>query len=124
MLGAMEDRFYRQLQPSRVLKAIGRNAARNKRRAVLVIIGILIFLYFFFDNKGILARIELEQQRKALIEQIKADSTELKNLQAQIKALEGDKKTIEKLAREKYGMVRKGETVYKMKKEEGERGKE
>ncbi|MBI5464744.1 MAG: septum formation initiator family protein, partial [Ignavibacteriales bacterium] len=38
---------------------------------------------------------------------------------AQIKALEGDKKTIEKIAREKYNMARPGETVYRVKKEDG-----
>jgi len=38
-------------------------------------------------------------------------------LQDQIKALEGDKKTIEKIARENYGMKREGETIYKVKKE-------
>jgi cell division protein FtsB len=37
--------------------------------------------------------------------------------QEQIKALETDKKTIEKTAREKYGMKREGETVYQVKKE-------
>ncbi len=114
----MEDQFYRKIQPRRLLKEIGRAASRNKRRAILLAIAALVFLYFFFDNKGILARIRLERERQALIEQVQADSVQIRALQAQIKALEGDKQTVEKIAREKYGMVREGETVYKIKKEE------
>ncbi len=114
----MEDRFYRNLQPRRFLKQIGRAASRNKRRALLIAVGTLVFLYFFFDNKGILARIRLERERQALIEQVRADSVQIRALQAQINALQGDKKTVEKIAREKYGMIREGETVYKIKKEQ------
>ena len=51
------------------------------------------------------------------MEKLRADSIEIKRLQEQIKALESDKKTLEKTAREKYGMIREGETVYQMKKE-------
>ena len=36
--------------------------------------------------------------------------------QSQSKALDGDKKEIEKVARERYGMVREGEKVYKVNK--------
>jgi cell division protein FtsB len=35
-------------------------------------------------------------------------------LQAQSKALEGDRAAIEKVAREKYGMLKEGETVYRV----------
>jgi len=113
----MEERFYRMRHPNRLLKDIAKKASKHKRRTVLIAIGLLVFLYCFFDNKGILARIRLEQQRKAMIEQVHADSVEIRKLQAQMKALEGDKKTIEKIAREKYGMVRDGETVYRVKKD-------
>jgi cell division protein FtsB len=52
-----------------------------------------------------------------MIEKVKAAEEETKRLQSYLKALEGDKKTIEKVAREKYGMARPGETVYKVKKD-------
>ena len=38
-----------------------------------------------------------------------------KRLRAEIKALDGDRKAIEKVAREKHGMIHEGETVYKVK---------
>jgi len=83
----------------------------------MFIILFLLFLYLLFDNKGIITRLRLESQHREWIERLKADSIETKRLQEQIRALEGDKKTIEKTAREKYGMAREGETVYQVKKD-------
>ena len=113
----MEDQFYRNLQPERFLKKIIKNAAKNKGRTIILIILFFLFLYLLFDNKGIITRMRLEAQHREWIEKVKSDSMETKRLQEQIKALEGDKKTIEKTAREKYGMAREGETVYQVKKE-------
>jgi cell division protein FtsB len=113
----MGDQFYRNIQPERFLRKIGKSAAKNKRRTILLAIFFFLFLYLLFDNKGILKRLTLESQHNEWIEKLKADSLETKRLQDQIKALEGDKKTIEKVAREKYGMKREGETVYQVKKE-------
>lgn len=98
----MEDQFYRNLQPERFLKKIVKSAAKNKIRTFFLIIAFLLLLYLLFDNKGIVTRIRLEAQHREWIEKVKSDSVETKRLQEQIKALEGDKKTIEKTAREKY----------------------
>lgn len=113
----MDEQFYRNIQPERLLKRIARKAKKNKARTILIIFLFILFLYLLFDNKGIIKRIQLESQHKELMEQLKADSAETKRLQDQIKALEGDKKTIEKIARENYGMKREGETIYKVKKD-------
>jgi cell division protein FtsB len=113
----MEDQFYRNLQPERFLKKIAKSAAKNKRRTIIILVLFLLFLYLLFDNKGVITRIRLESQHREWLEKLKADSAETKRLQEQIKALESDKKTIEKTAREKYGMAREGETVYRVKKE-------
>jgi cell division protein FtsB len=114
---SMDDQFYRNLQPERLLKKIVKSAAKNKKRTFLLVALFLLLLYLLFDNKGIVTRLRLEAQQREWIEKVKADSLETKRLQEQIKALEGDKKTIEKTAREKYGMAREGETVYHVKKE-------
>lgn len=113
----MENQFYRKIQPERLLKKIAKGAAKNKKRTILIIFLFIVFLYLLFDNKGIIARLQLEAQRREWMEKLRADSVEIKRLQEQIKALESDKKTLEKTAREKYGMIREGETVYQMKKE-------
>ncbi len=113
----MEDQFYRNLRPERFLKKVAKSAKKNKTRTAILILLFILFLYLLFDNKGIITRIRLESQHREWIERLKADSIETKRLQEQIKALEGDKKTIEKTAREKYGMAREGETVYQVKKD-------
>jgi len=113
----MDGNFYRNIQPKRFLKRIAQKAAKNKIRTLIFIILFILFLYLLFDNKGIITRLRLEAQHREWIEKVKSDSMETKRLQEQIKALEGDKKTIEKTAREKYGMAREGETVYQVKKE-------
>jgi cell division protein FtsB len=113
----MEDQFYRNLQPERFLKKIAKGAVKNKKRTIILVILFLLLLYLLFDNKGIVTRLRLESQHREWMEKLKADSLETMRLQEQIKALEGDKKTIEKTAREKYGMAREGETVYHVKKD-------
>jgi cell division protein FtsB len=113
----MDNQFYRNLQPERFLKKIVKKAANNKRRTILIIFLFIVFLYLLFDNKGIIRRLSLEAQNREWIEKLQADSVEIKRLQEQKKALENDKKTIEKTAREKYGMKREGETVYQVKKD-------
>jgi cell division protein FtsB len=59
-------------------------------------------------------RRRLERDRAALIEKIRLAEEEQKILRDQSRALDGDKKAIEKVAREKYGMIRRGEKVYKI----------
>ena len=109
--------FYRKPQKRSRIKSLLKKIFKNKRRSILALLGILLFSFLLFANNGIIARVKLEQRRAEMIEKIRQSEEETKQLQAQVKALEGDKKTIEKVAREKYGMVREGEKVYRVKKD-------
>jgi cell division protein FtsB len=114
----MENQFYRKLPaPRHLLRDILKKAVKNKKRSAIVLVSIVLAVYLTFDNKGIIARIRLDSQKRQLEEKILQAEAETKELQAQIKALEGDKKTIEKIAREKYGMAKDGETIYRVKKD-------
>jgi cell division protein FtsB len=114
----MENQFYRKTPPSRhLIRDILKKAIRNKKRTTILLISVVMIVYLTFDNKGVIARIRLESQKKQLEQKILQAESETKELHAQIKALEGDKKTIERIAREKYGMARDGETVYRVKKD-------
>jgi cell division protein FtsB len=84
---------------------------------VSLLIASLAVFYILFDNKGIVRRVQLEWREKELTEEIVRAKEETKRLQAQLKAVENDKKMIETLARERYGMARDGETVYRVKKD-------
>lgn len=110
----MDNHFYRNVHPEKLLKRIARSAKRNKRRTLLLLLAFIVFLYMLFDNKGVITRLKLERQRKAWEEQLKADSLETQRLLETIKALETNRDTLERIARERYGMVREGETVYQI----------
>ena len=114
----MDDQFYRKLQSEKLLKKIANSAAKNKKRTVILILALLLFFYLLLDNKGILTRIRLERQQKEWVRRLQADSAETLRLQEQIKAYETNKDTLERIARERYGMTREGETVYQTKKKE------
>ena len=113
----MEDRFYRRLPKRQWFTDLARKVFKHRRRAVGVLLGVLLVSYVMFNNRGVVARVRLEMQRQELLESVRLAEQETKRLQAYIKALEGDKKTIEKVARERYGMAREGETVYRVKKD-------
>ncbi|HEX2866821.1 MAG TPA: septum formation initiator family protein [Ignavibacteriales bacterium] len=88
---------------------------RNKKivlpaAAVLV----LTFGFFFFYQFGILQYYKLFTEKKELIGKI--EQTEEKNrlLRLEIDSLNTRDAKIEKVAREKYHMVRRGEKVYRI----------
>lgn len=112
----MEGQFLRKVQKPRWLQGISKKVFKTRRRAVVAIVGTLLVSYVLFNNRGVIARIRLEHERQVMIEKVRAAEEETKRLQSYLKALDGDKKTIEKVAREKYGMAREGETIYKVKK--------
>lgn len=113
----MEGDFYRKPPERNLFRSVGKKMFKARRRSIITIAGAILLLYLLFDNKGIVARIRLEMQQQEMTEKVKAAEEETKQLQSNLKALQGDKKTIEKIAREKHGMVREGETVYRVKKD-------
>jgi cell division protein FtsB len=113
----MEGQFLRRIQKPRWLRGITKKVFKTRRRALLVIVGTVLVMYILFNNRGVIARVRLEHQRQVMIAKVKEAEEETLRLQTYLKALDGDKKTIEKVARERYGMAREGETVYKVKKQ-------
>jgi cell division protein FtsB len=94
------------------------NRLRKKPRDLLMFFVLLfVGLYVLFNNKGVVTRIRLELERREAAEKLNNAERETEQLQQYLKALEGDKKTIEKVARERHGMAREGETVYRVKKD-------
>lgn len=106
--------FYRRKGKGFDARTWLRKLARNRRLVLTLVIGAPIVLYVFFGPRGVMKRIQLQREKTALEEHIRAAEAEQRALQAQSKALDGDKAAIEKVAREKYGMVKQGETVYRV----------
>jgi cell division protein FtsB len=106
--------FYRKKGKGVHLQAAVRKLLKNRRLMLLLVLGAPIVFYVFFGPRGVMKRIQLQREKAVLEEQIRTAEAEQRALQAQSKALDGDKAAIEKVAREKYGMVKEGETVYRV----------
>lgn len=112
----MDNLFYRKDRRTIDVQSLLKKLVRNKRAMLGLLIGIPLVLFLLFGNHGVVQRIKLQSQKTELEAKILQAEAETKQLQAESKALDGDTKAIEKVAREKYGMIRDGETVYKVKK--------
>jgi cell division protein FtsB len=110
----MDNLFYRKDKKKFDVRAMLKKFAKNKRAMLGLVIGVPLVLFLLFGSHGIVQRIKLQNQKTELAAKIQQAEAETKQLQAESKALDGDKKAIEKVAREKYGMAREGETVYKV----------
>jgi cell division protein FtsB len=112
----VDNLFYRKTRKSFDVKATAKKLMKNKKLMIACGLALLVGGYVVFGNRGVLQRIRLQQQKAELEVKIKQAEEETRSLQSQSKALDGDKKEIEKVARERYGMVREGEKVYKVNK--------
>jgi cell division protein FtsB len=109
--------FYRRLSTS-IYKAgpVARLLKSKKALAAVLLIG-AVAGYVVFGSHGILQRIRLQRQSAELTRKLIDAEEEARDLEVQSRALDTNKKAIEKVARERYGMARPGETVYKVKKD-------
>jgi cell division protein FtsB len=107
--------FYRKAGAGEGIRGAVAKLRANRRMVLVLVIGVPIALYVLFGPRGIVARIQISSERARLEEELRQAEAETRRLQAESKALDGDTKAIEKVARERYGMVKKGETVYRVK---------
>ncbi len=110
----MESRFYRREKRTGGWRTIVRSVIQNKRLIVLLSIAGPLLLFVLFNNRGLLQRMKLESQKQALELKVRELQKEGEELQHFSRLLDGDRATIEKVARERYGMVRDGETLYRV----------
>ncbi|HPO64125.1 MAG TPA: septum formation initiator family protein [Candidatus Kapabacteria bacterium] len=85
---------------------------RSKKRKILYLLIIALMLYFLiFDNYGIIKRFSLENQNEEKRAMIYNEIKLKDSLNREIFLMEYDTNTIEKIAREKYGMIKPNEKV-------------
>jgi cell division protein FtsB len=86
---------------------------RFKKKLILVI-SVLAFIFGFilFSPYGVIKSIKLASEKKANYEKLKHFINENDSLRKKIKEMYTDKLEIERIAREKYGMIKKGEKMY------------
>ena len=112
----MDDHYYRKTKPRGKLHLLVSRAVRNKRFMLTLIVAVPVLMFMLFGNRGILKKMSLEAEKKEKQEKVRQAQIEHQKLVDQSKTLDTDDRAIEKIAREKYGMIREGETVYKVKK--------
>ena len=81
---------------------------------VFLLILLLILAYAVFGKKGLLQRVDLELENRELQKKLKDEQEKTLMLQKEIDELKTSDKKIEKVAREKYGMTKEGEEIYKI----------
>ena len=88
-------------------------APRRRVNRFLWALPALWFVYLFFaGDSGYLQIRERARQIEALRGEIETVEAENRQLEAEVEKLKNDLAIIERIARERYGMVKENETVY------------
>lgn len=96
-----------QANPSKLRKAL-----KRQWLYVSIAVGITLFGFVLFSNRGIVQRISLENKKRKMQTEILQSKYQRDSLQRNIEKLHSDTLLIEQIAREKYGMIKQGETVF------------
>jgi cell division protein FtsB len=88
-----------------------KKSSSKTRFLLLLFIGILIYL-FVQGDQGFLKYIELQKEKKKLLEQIEVLKKENEELVDEVELLTKNYRYIEKKARELHYMGKKGEKIY------------
>lgn len=115
----MDSLFLRRERKHSRLTELLRKMLRNRWLTAGVIVGGVSLSIALFGSHGLVQRIRLERERTELQKQLRAEEARERLLKAQRDALAaGDPRAVEKVARERHGMTRRGETVYKVRRED------
>lgn len=88
---------------------------RLKRSAIVGLLITFIAAWFlFFDTHSVLTKLQLENQKKELIERTKELEEQTAELENKIDEIHKNPELLEKIVREDYGMRKPNETVYKI----------
>lgn len=92
------------------------SSSKNKIARYSFLLLLLIALGFLiFNNSGYIKYLKLKSEVKEIRNEVSAKELENKNLDAEIDSLEKkNPNKIEEVAREKYGMMKKGEKIIKV----------
>ncbi|MBI1864307.1 MAG: septum formation initiator family protein [Nitrospirae bacterium] len=80
------------------------------------LLGIYLFFSFLFSDMGLVNYLRLGQTARNLEAEIAALKKENDRLRDEVEDLKTDPQTIERLARERLGMAREGDTVFQFEK--------
>jgi cell division protein FtsB len=103
----LDNRFF-----ARVKK--GATRKKGKLRAILFLMALLLLGYLYMaGDYGFVRIFSLWKEKRDLQMEIKKIETKTIDLKVEKQKLTSDHDYIERIARERYGMVKKGEKIYK-----------
>ena len=112
----MDSQYLRKYRPT--LKFSPKKFFSNKNLVILLLVGIPVLSFITFSPRGLLKRMSLEAKKADLVAQVAQAEAEQARLLKESRDLDHDLGVIGKVAREKYGMILRGETLYKVKKDQ------
>ncbi|HET9984932.1 MAG TPA: septum formation initiator family protein [Longimicrobiales bacterium] len=83
------------------------------RWVLAAVAGVAGYFAVFGGEYSLLDVRRLEKEREKEMEQLDSTRAEVKRLEARADSLEKDSATLERIAREKYGLIRAGERLYR-----------
>lgn len=86
----------------------------HKFFTLLGLIIISMVVYGVIADKGLLTRFKFEREKTRLEKQLIEDKKKQDTLRKEIDSLNNSDEKIERVAREKYGMTKEGEIIYKI----------
>jgi len=95
-------------------KTVIRYIYHKKKAFFFIVVMLALLTYAVLGKKGLLQRYELDMENRDLKEKLKNEQEKTIILQKEIEDLKTSDKKIEKVAREKYGMTKEGEEIYKI----------
>ena len=97
-----------------VLVRVLRFIKYNKFFTLLALIIISFIVYAIFAEKGLLTRFKFINEKTRLEKQLLEEKKKQDTLRKEVDSLNNSDEKIERVAREKYGMTKEGEVIYKI----------
>ncbi len=88
------------------------NKLLKKLIIILILLGSMAFL--FFNENGILKYLKTKNELKRLDQELRKAVEQVRTLEKEIDSLKTSKEKIERVAREKFHMMKKNEKVFKI----------
>ncbi len=110
----MDEKFYRRKKPGRSLPRGSLYRYFTRGRVWKIAAVLMLVAYILFGSRGVIQRVNLEFQKEQMIEKVQSANRETQDLRTALEKVSGDDEFVEKIARERYGMIRSGDTVYRI----------
>ncbi|HCA42475.1 MAG TPA: hypothetical protein DEP28_04400 [Bacteroidetes bacterium] len=97
-----------------IFTKIARFIKYNKLFTIFIIIFSLLLSLYLFGDKGLIDRVKLESDKTKLENSLKEEQQKTESLQKELNEIKTSEYKLESVAREKYGLTKEGEKIYKV----------